>query len=171
MDWRNLIEQLELADLWRDTRTRSAEYPASVEASWQRAMLAELTEMHETEKHISLPVAGAVLAQRVRIVVTAGLVELNKLLKQATVRRDIVAQLIRLHRDANHPDYQRDGMKEIEIKARQLAPKVADGMEPAIPEGLVGMFEEQDGEEPFLGVDKPATPAERTFSEPNLERD
>ena len=40
-------------------------------------------------------------------------------------------------------------MEEIEIKARQLAPKVADGMEPAIPEGLVGMFEEQDWEEPF----------------------
>ena len=53
----------------------------------------------------------------------AGLVDFNKLLKQATVRRDIVVQLIRLHRDANHPGYQRDNMDEIEIKARLLAPK------------------------------------------------
>ena len=49
MDWRNIIDQLQLADLWRDTRTHTAEYPASVEASRQRAMHAELTEMREAE--------------------------------------------------------------------------------------------------------------------------
>ena len=64
---------------------------------------------------------GAVLAQRVRVVVTAGLVDVNKLLRQATVRRNIVVQLIRMHRDANHPDYQRDSMEAMEIRARELA--------------------------------------------------
>lgn len=96
MDWRNIIDQLQLADLWRDTRTQTAEYPASVETSRQRAMHAEMTEMRDAEKHISLPATGAVLAQRVRIFVAAGLDELNKLLKQATVRCDIVVQIIQI---------------------------------------------------------------------------
>ena len=62
--------------------------------------------LHETESFISVPVTGAILAQRVRVVIDAGLVDLNKLLKQATIRRNIVIQLVRMHRDANHPDYQ-----------------------------------------------------------------
>ena len=90
MDWRNIIDQLQLSDLWRGPRTQRPEYAASVEAAHLRAMHAELTEMQQAEKHISLPVTGAVLAQRVRVVVAAGLVEVNKLLKQATIRRDIV---------------------------------------------------------------------------------
>ena len=56
---------------------------------------------------ISLPVQGAVLAARVRVTIAAGLVDLNKLLRQATVRRNVVEQLIRMRRDAGHPDYQR----------------------------------------------------------------
>ena len=104
--------------------------------------------------------------------VAAGLVDLNKLLKQATIRRDIVVQLIRMHRDGGHPDYQRGTMEEVELKALQLAADVAGGMEPAVPDGIVGMVDgEENAEEPFLGVDKPATPAERIFSESNLERE
>ena len=172
MDWRNIIEQLQLADLWRDTRVQSDGYAASLEAGRQGALSAELKDMQQAEKYISLPVTGAILAQRVRVVVAAGLVDLNKLLKQATIRRDIVVQLIRMHRDGGHPDYQRGTMEEVELKALQLAADVAGGMEPAVPDGIVGMVDgEENAEEPFLGVDKPATPAERIFSESNLERE
>jgi hypothetical protein len=142
MDWRNILDQLQLADLWRDTRVQSDGYAASLEAGRQGALHAEVSEMQQAEKHISLPVTGAILAQRVRVVVAAGLVDLNKLLKQATIRRDIVVQLIRMHRDGGHPDYQRGTMEEVELKARQLAPNVADGLEPAIPDGIVGMLED-----------------------------
>jgi hypothetical protein len=61
-----------------------------------------------------------------RAVVAAGLVDLNTFLKQATIRRDIVVQLIRMHRDGGHPDYQRGTMEEVELKARQLAADVGE---------------------------------------------
>ena len=41
---------------------------------------------------ISLPVQGAVLAARVRVAIAAGLVDLNRVLRQATVRRNVVEQ-------------------------------------------------------------------------------
>ena len=55
-----------------------------------------------------MPVLGEVLAARVRIVIASGLVDLNALIKQATVRRNVVVQLIKMHRDAHHPDYNVD---------------------------------------------------------------
>ena len=42
----------------------------------------------------------------------AGLFELDKVVKQATIRRNIVVQLIRMHRDAGHPDYQKVNMQD-----------------------------------------------------------
>ena len=108
INWRNVVKQLEARDL--------------IATNWETQVLTELEGMRQAEAHISLPVMGAVLAQRVRVVVTAGLVDVNKLLRQATVRRSIVIQLMRMHRDANHPDYQRDSMEEVEIRARRLAP-------------------------------------------------
>ena len=58
------------------------------------SMMDQLKRMEKEEVHVSLPVTGAVLASRVRLVISSGLVDLNKLLKQATVRKPIVLQLI-----------------------------------------------------------------------------
>ena len=131
------------------------------------SMMEQLQSMEKEETLISLPVTGAVLAQRVRLAITSGLTELNKCLKQATVRRNVAVQLIRMHRDANHPDYQRQSLRDIDLRARELAPTD----EPAIPMGLLEILEERGEEEAFLGVDKAATPAERIFTEENLERE
>jgi hypothetical protein len=153
MDWRNVVEQLEARDLFATNR--------------EKQVLSELEGMKQAETHISLPVMGAVLAQRVRVVVTAGLVDVNKLLRQATVRRNIVVQLIRMHRDGNHPDYQRDSMEAMEIRARELA--ATD--DPTIPVGILDILEGRGDEEPFVGVDKAATPAEQVNSLENLQRE
>ena len=67
--------------------------------------MANRSVLHAEEVHISLRVLGEVLAARVRIVIKSGLVDLNALIKQAFVRRNIVVELIKMHRDANHPDY------------------------------------------------------------------
>ena len=109
--------------------------------------------LHETESFISVPVTGAILAQRVRVVIDAGLVDLNKLLKQATIRRNIVIQLVRMHRDANHPDYQRGSLKDVELRARELAP-TEDPNEPMIPPEVLDLLpclERDDVDEPFAG--------------------
>ena len=45
----------------------------------------QLKELEAHEPHISLPVQGAVLAARVRITIASGLVDLERLLRQATV--------------------------------------------------------------------------------------
>ena len=49
--------------------------------------------------------SGEALAARVPLQMNAGLVDLNRLVKQATVGRHIVVQLIRMWRDAGHQDY------------------------------------------------------------------
>ena len=131
------------------------------------SMVEQLEAMEKEETLISIPVTGAVLAQRVRLAITAGLTELNKCLKQATVRRNIVVQLIRMQRDALHPNYQRYALKDVELKAKELAPTD----DPTIPTGLLDIFEDRGDEEPFLGVDKAATPAERVHTEENLIRE
>ena len=68
-------------------------------------ILEQLEKSQEDGALISLPVQGSVLAARVRVTIAAGLVELNKLLRQATVRRNVVEQLIRMRKEAGHPDY------------------------------------------------------------------
>ena len=44
----------------------------------------------------------------------------SKHIKQATVRRNVVVQLIRMHRDAGHEDYQHLDMKQVEARAKML---------------------------------------------------
>ena len=61
-------------------------------------ILQQLGKLNEDAALVSLPVQGAVLAARVRVTIAAGLVDLNKLLRQATVRRNVVEQLIRMRR-------------------------------------------------------------------------
>jgi len=97
----------------------------------------QLEAADKQETLISLPVTGAVLAARVQIQISAGLIDLNKLIKQATVRRNVVVQLIRMHRDAGHPDYQRFDMEEVRLKARELASSSSRTTNSPRPEGLV----------------------------------
>ena len=68
-------------------------------------MVRQLEDMEHNEAYRSVPVSGEALAARVQIQIQAGLVDLNRLIKQATVRRHVVVQLIRMWRDAGHPDY------------------------------------------------------------------
>ena len=68
------------------------------------------------------------------------MVDLNKLLRQATVRRNVVEQLIRMRKDAGHPDYQHVDMQEVHRRTRQLA--TTD--EPEIPSGLVEFLNAED---------------------------
>lgn len=65
--------------------------------NWQE-LQHQLEKLERTETHISLPVSGGILASRVRITIAAGLVDVNRLLKQATVRRHIVVELIRMRK-------------------------------------------------------------------------
>ena len=111
---------------------------------------------------------GAVLAARVRVTIASGLVDLNKLLRQATVRRNVVEQLIRMRRDAGHPDYQRLDLDEVRRRSRALT--ISD--EPSIPSGLVEFLNAEDevAQEFFSGVDKAATPAERAYTVADLRR-
>ena len=55
-------------------------------------ILEQLERSAQEEALVALPVQGAVLAARVRVTIAAGLVDLNKLLRQATVRRNVVEQ-------------------------------------------------------------------------------
>ena len=135
-------------------------------------MIEQLEDMEKQDKLISVPVTGQVLAQRVKLAITAGLTDLNQLVRQATIRRNIVVQLIRMHRDSGNPDYQRVDMKTVERQAKELA-KGRDGKpteDPVIPAEILDFLEEKPEDEPYLGVDKAATPAERTHSERQLQR-
>ena len=131
-------------------------------------LLEQLERAAQEEPLIALPVQGAILAARVRVTIAAGLVDLNKLLRQATVRRNVVEQLIRMRKDAGHPDYQHVNMEEVHRRTRQLA--TTD--EPEIPSGLVEFLNAEDeiAEEFFSGVDKAATPAERAYTTSDLHR-
>ena len=68
-------------------------------------MVQQLENMEHNETYRCVPMSGEALAARVQIQIQAGLVDLNRLIKQATVRRHVVVQLIRMWRDAGHPDY------------------------------------------------------------------
>ena len=73
-----------------------------------------------------------------------------------------------MHRDAGHPDYQRVDMKEVEIRARELAPTD----DATIPNSLLEVLgEDGENDDNFHGVDKAATPAERISSEMELEKE
>ena len=146
MDWRNMLEQIEASDLLTCEDKLS-------KLKKREQMEDQLHVMHEAESLISVPVTGAILAQRVRIVIAAGLVDLNKLLKQATIRREIVIQLVRMHRDAKHPDYQRGSQEDIELRAHKLAP-TEDPNEPMIPPEVIDLLpnlERDDADGPFTG--------------------
>jgi len=124
----------------------------------------QLEDLDSQDAHIVLPITGEILASRVQVQISAGLVDLNKCIKEATVRRNVVVQLIRMHRDAGHPDYRRCKMEDVILKAHELA----DTDEPTIPHGLAEILHEDSDDPGELGVDKAATPAERIWNVEDL---
>ncbi|MDA8609400.1 hypothetical protein N9L19_00635 [bacterium] len=119
-------------------------------------LLQQLERAAQEEALVALPVQGAILAARVRVTIAAGFVDLNKLLRQATVRRNVVEQLLRMRKDAGHPDYQNVDTKEVQRRTRQLA--TTD--EPEIPSGLVEFLNAEDevAEEFFQESTRPRHP-------------
>ena len=104
---------------------------------------------------------------RVRLSITSGLVDLNKHMKEATVRRDVVVQLIKMHKDAGHPDYQSINMEDVKVEAQKLAPTD----DPTIPNGLFSMLDSESDEALDDDVDKAATPAVRIWDEEELQNE
>ena len=136
----------------------------SAPMDWQN-MLGQLQEF-DSAPCISLPVVGAALAARVQLAISSGLVDLNKHIRQATVRRDIVVQLIRLKRDSGNPDYQRVLMEDVVQRSRELA----STDQPTIPNGLAEMLDSDNEDEIPYETDKAATPAERLRSMEELQK-
>ena len=95
--------------------------------------LEQLEAMDANETTVALLVLGEVLQPRVRLSITSGLVDLNNYMKRATVRRDVVVQVVRMHRDAGHPDYQHLDMQDVRQRARRRAPT----NDPAIPNAFL----------------------------------
>jgi len=88
-------------------------------------------------------------------------------MREITVRRDIVVSLIEMHREAGDERYQKLDMREVRKKAHELAATT----EPTIPNGLEQVLGEDLGEDfADLEMDKAATPAERLFSQEDLQR-
>ena len=90
----------------------------------------------------------------------AGLVDINKLIAGATVRRNVVVALIRHYHNAGHPDYQcKRMMAGLEKNAAQLTK--TDHAE--IPIGLVDVLDDEAETHPCIGKTKQPPHAERNF--------
>ena len=98
----------------------------------------QLRKAEQHEGHIVLPHVGEVLASIVNFHISSGLICMSKHLKHTNVRRPIVVQLIRMFRDAGHPDYQHLYMEDVQRRANQLAK--ADDV--SIPLGLADLIDE-----------------------------
>ena len=85
-------------------------------------MVQQLEQMDKDEAHACVPITGEALAARVQLQITGGLVELNRLVKQATIRRHVVEQLIRMWRDAAHPRYKHAFNKAFYRRLQALSP-------------------------------------------------
>ena len=127
----------------------------------------QVESMEREEVNIALPVTGALLEARVRLSIASGLVDLNKYIREATIRREVVVQLIRMIRDAGHPDYQSVNMAQVERRSRELA----STSEPTIPSGLIHLLGDSEDEALDDDVDKAATPAERISNAQQLQQE
>ena len=130
--------------------------------------LEQLQDMEKKDTLVCLPKVGKVLESEVRICISAGLVSLKNHIREATVRRHVVVQLIRMFKDAGHPDYAKQDMAAVELRARELT----DSDDAAIPNGLANILDEGDDDEHSDdgAVDKAATPAERLRSVQELQK-
>ena len=81
--------------------------------------------------------------------------DLNKYIKQATARFDVMVQLIALHKAAGKPDYQHLDMERVRQRAFDLNPS----SEAAISAGLEDALDSSDDEKLHATTDKAATPA------------
>ena len=130
-------------------------------------IMEQMQKLEEKETRIVLPITGQVLSARVHLLISSGLIELNKYIREITVRRDIVVRLIQMHRDSGDERYKHLDMKEVRSKACELAKTD----EPTIPNGLAEILEDDMGDEfADTEMDKAATPAERLFSHEDLQR-
>ena len=138
----------------------------------QDAILHQLLQM-EKEEPLELPVSGAALAARCRLMITSGLTDLNRLLRQAAIRRDVVLQYIQKKKDSGHTDFRRVNMESVRRQVARMT-RGAGPDEPIIPPDIQpSELEQALGEgrgDEFIGTDKAATPADRAFSEAELER-
>jgi len=138
----------------------------------QTNIIKQLLEMEQDEPLV-LPVSGVALAARCRISISSGLTELNKLLKQATIRRGLVMQYIRMKCATGHPDYKHLTAKElsnIDRRAREMAPTDAPTIPPEVLPTDLADIVDVGNDEDFLGADKAATPAERAHSVDQLQK-
>ena len=86
---------------------------------------------------------GAVLQSIVSVQIAHGLVDLNKILKQAAVRRHVVLQLIRMLKDSGDEDYQDVDMQDVSRRCADLA----DTDDPTVPQcifSLLGDIKDDD---------------------------
>ena len=61
------------------------------------SMQQQLEQLDKEETRVVLPLTGELLTARVSLSISSGLVDLNKKIKQLTVRRDVAVQLIAMH--------------------------------------------------------------------------
>ena len=107
------------------------------------------------------------MAARVQVAIGSGLVDLNKCIREATIRRPIVARFIEMHRAKGHPDYQKQSMDQVRLRVRDLAPSD----EPTILVGLVEALESDNEDSLADPVDKAATPVVRLWNEEELHEE
>ena len=117
--------------------------------------------------YVALPVTGDLLAARVQVAIGSGLVDLNKCIREATIRRPIVVRLIEMHRAKGHPDYQKQSMDQVRPRVRDLAPSD----EPTILVGLVEALESDNEDSLADPVDKAATLVVRLWNEEELHEE
>ena len=100
------------------------------------SMLEQLENMHKNETFRSVPITGEALVARVQIAIRSGLIELNRYIKQATIRRPIIERLIKMWHDVGHPDFQQLNWVVVREKIGNLT--LTD--EPTVPIGIVSII-------------------------------
>ena len=132
-----------------------------------RSIQEQLEAAAKDVRFVDLPMHGEILEKRVKLSITSGLVDLNKYVRQATVRYDVMVRLIAMHKAAREPDYVNLDMNQVAANARLLNPS----NEPQVPSGLQHVLDPSDDEKLDDATDKAATPAERLVSEESLLRE
>jgi hypothetical protein len=80
-------------------------------------IMQQIQELEQDETRIALPITGQLLSSRVHLLISSGLVELNKHIREVTVRRDIVVRLIQMHRDAGDDRYRHVDMNDVKSES------------------------------------------------------
>ena len=156
-------------------------YAAEARVAYKGQVFSTSMDWNETQRQLEafesdaalvaeLPLTGEMLEARVAVSISSGLVDLNKCIKEATIRRNVVVQLIRMHRDSGHPQYRSLNMADVERRAKLLTPKDVTGDVQTIPDCVINLLNGEDPANDASEVDKAATPAERTWNEADLTK-